>query len=118
MKAIAALLIPLAILAAGCGSDDNSASPPATTAVTTSGGTIELSPDDVEEAFGAEVAGGGVVNLDDTSPKSIHCVKGDTVQEWQCEISPAGGGEGHVCIITVDPTTRTVTRRTCGRIDN
>jgi hypothetical protein len=119
MKVIAALLIPLALLAAGCGSDDDSASPPPTTAVTTSGGTTELSPGDVEVAFGAEVAGGGVVNLDDTSPKSIECVKGDGAQEWRCEVFPAGGGDdGSVCIITVDPATRTVTRRTCGRIDN
>jgi hypothetical protein len=117
MKAIAALLIPLAILAAGCGSDDDSAAPPATTAVTTSGATTELSPDDVEEAFGAEVAGGGVVNLDDSPPKSIECEKGDGVQEWRCRIS-LSGGDSRVCIITVDPATRTVTQRTCGRIDN
>jgi hypothetical protein len=38
---------------------------------------------------------------------------------WRCEVSPAGGGDaGRVCIITVDPATRTVTERTCGRIDN
>ena len=117
MKAIASLLTPLAILAAGCGSDDDSASPPATTAVTTSGATTELSPDDVEEAFRAEVSGGGVVNLDDSPPKSIECAKGEPVQEWRCRIS-LSGGDSRVCIITVDPATRTVTQRTCGRIDN
>jgi hypothetical protein len=117
MKVIAALLIPLAILAAGCGSDDDSASPPATTAVTTSGATTELSPDDVEEAFGAEVAGGGVVNLDDSPPKSIECEKGDAFEEWRCRIF-LSGGDSRVCVITVDPATRTVTQRTCGRIDN
>jgi hypothetical protein len=46
-------------------------------------------------------------------------VKGDGDQVWRCEVSPTGGGEpGRVCIITVDPATRTVTERTCGRIDN
>lgn len=116
MKSALALVL-LAILASACGSDD-SASPSATTVVTSSGASTPLTPEDVEEAFGAEVAAGGVVNLDDTSPKSIECMKGDGVQEWRCEVSPAGGGEGRVCIVTVDPTTRTVTARTCGRIDN
>ncbi len=118
MKSTLTVVVLLALLAAGCGSDDDSASPPATTAVTTSGASTQLTPGDVEEAFRAEAAGGGVVNLDDTSPKSIHCVKDDGVQEWECEVFPAGGGEGHVCIITIDPATRTVTRSTCGRIDN
>jgi hypothetical protein len=101
------------MLASGCGSDDSAAPP-----TTTSGGS-SLSADDVEKAFRAKVAGGGVVNLDDTPPKSIDCVKGDGDQVWRCEVSPAGGGDaGRVCIITVDPATRTVTERTCGRIDN
>ena len=118
MRSVLAFVVLLAILAAGCGSDD-SATPPATTAVTTSASSTPLTPADVEQAFRAEVAGGGVVNLDDTSPKSIHCVKVDGVQEWRCEVSPTGGGDdGRVCIITVDPTTRTVAERTCGRIDN
>ena len=114
MKAAFALAVLASMLASGCGSDD-SASP----TTTTSGASTPLSSDDVEKAFRAEVAGGGVVNLDDTSPKSIDCVKGDGDQVWRCEVSPAGGGDaGRVCIITVDPATRTVTERTCGRIDN
>jgi hypothetical protein len=109
-----ALGFVIVFLASGCGSDD-SASPPATT----SDGSAPLSAEDVEKAFRADVAGGGVVNLDDTSPKSIDCVKGDGDQVWRCEVSPAGGGDaGRVCIITVDPATRTVMERTCGRIDN
>ena len=113
MRSAPALVFLIVILASGCGSDD-SASPPAATSDGSS-----LSSEDVEKAFRAEVAGGGVVNLDDTSPKSIDCVKGDGDQVWRCEVSPAGGGDaGRVCIITVDPATRTVTERTCGRIDN
>jgi hypothetical protein len=113
MKVAFALAVLAAMLASGCGSDD-SATPPTTTGASTS-----LSSDDVEKAFRAEVASGGVVNHDDTSPKSIDCVKGDGEQVWRCEVSPAGGGDaGRVCIITVDPATRTVTERTCGRIDN
>ena len=113
MKVAFAFAVLAAMLASGCGSD-GSATPP----TTTSDGST-LSAEDVEKAFRAEVAGGGVVNLDDTSPKSIDCVKGDGDQVWRCEVSPAGGGDaGRVCIITVDPATRTVTERTCGRIDN
>ena len=112
MKVAFAFAVLATLLASGCGSDD-SATPPATTS------GASLSSDDVEKAFRAEVASGGVVNLDDTSPKSIDCVKGDGNQVWRCEVSPAGGGDaGRVCIITVDPATRTVTERTCGRIDN
>jgi hypothetical protein len=112
MKVALALAVVAAMLAWGCGSDD-SATPPATTS------GASLSADEVERAFRAEVASGGVVNLDDTSPKSIDCMKGDGDQVWRCEVSPAGGGDaGRVCIITVDPATRTVTERTCGRIDN
>jgi hypothetical protein len=113
------VFVALLVLMAGCGSDDDSASAPATTTapVTTSEATTPLTPGDVEEAFGAEVAGGGVVNLDDSPPKSIECEKGDGVQEWRCRIS-LSGGDSRVCVITVDPATRTVTQRTCGRIDN
>jgi hypothetical protein len=114
MKVAFAFAVLAAMLASGCGSDD-SATPP----TTTSGASTSLSSDDVEKAFRAEVASGGVVNLDDTSPKSIDCMKGDGEQVWRCEVSPAGGGDaGRVCIITVDPATRTLTERTCGRIDN
>jgi hypothetical protein len=114
MKLALALAVLAAILASGCGSDDSASQP-----TTTSGGTATLSSDDVEKAFRAEAASGGVVNLDDTPPKSIDCVKGDGNQVWRCEVSPAGGGDaGRLCIITVDPATRTVTERTCGRIDN
>ena len=114
MKGALALAVLVALLASGCGSDDSASRP-----TTTSGGTATLSSDDVEQAFRAEAASGGVVNLDDTPPKSIDCVKGDGNQVWRCEVSPAGGGDaGRLCIITVDPATRTVTERTCGRIDN
>jgi hypothetical protein len=114
MKVAFAFAVLAAMLAAGCGSDDSASQP-----TTTSDSTATLSSDDVEKAFRAEVASGGVVNLDDTSPKSIDCVKGEGDQVWRCEVSPAGGGDaGRVCIITVDPATRSVTERTCGRIDN
>jgi hypothetical protein len=114
MKVAFAFAVLAAMIASGCGSDD-SATPP----TTTSGAATSLSSEDVEKAFRAEAASGGVVNLDDTPPKSIDCVKGDEDQVWRCEVSPAGGGDaGRVCIITVDPATRTVTERTCGRIDN
>jgi hypothetical protein len=113
MRSAPALVFLIVILGSGCGSDD-SASPPATT----SAGSA-LSSEDVEKAFRAEVAGGGVVNHDDTSPTSIDCVKGDGEQVWRCEVSTAGGGDpGRICIITVDPATRTLSERTCGRIDN
>jgi hypothetical protein len=114
MKGALALAVLVALLGSGCGSDDSASRP-----TTTSGGTATLSSDDVEKAFRAEAASDGVVNLDDTPPKSIDCVKGDGNQVWRCEVSPAGGGDaGRLCIITVDPATRTVTERTCGRIDN
>ena len=114
MKLALAFAVLAAILASGCGSDDS-----ASQSTTTSGGTATLSPEDVEKAFRAEVASGGVVSHDEPPPKSIDCVKGDGNQVWRCEVSPAGGGDsGRVCIITVDPATRTVTERTCGRIDN
>ncbi len=88
MKWALAFVALVAILASGCGSDDSSAPPPPASA-----GSEELSSEDVEKAFRAEAAGGGVVNLDDTPPKSIDCVKGDGDQEWRCEVSPAGGGD-------------------------
>jgi hypothetical protein len=114
MKGALALVVLVALIGSGCGSDDSASRP-----TTTSGGTATLSSDDVEKAFRAEAASGGVVNLDDTPPKSFDCVKGDGNQVWRCEVSPAGGGDaGRLCIITVDPATRTVTERTCGRIDN
>jgi hypothetical protein len=114
MKLAVALVVFVAILASGCGSDDS-----ASQATTTAEGTATLSSEDVEKAFRAEVAAGGVVSHDEPPPKSVDCVKGDGDQVWRCEVSPAGGGDpGRVCIITVDPATRTVTERTCGRIDN
>ncbi len=114
MKVAFAFAALAAALASGCGSDDS-----ATPTTTTTGASTSLSSDDVEKTFREEEASGGVVNHDDTSPKSIDCVKGDGEQVWRCEVSPAGGGDaGRVCIITVDPATRTVTERTCGRIDN
>jgi hypothetical protein len=114
MKIALAFTVLAAILGSGCGSDDSASQP-----TTTSDGTVTLSSEDVETAFRAEVASGGVVSHDETPPKSIDCVKGDGDQVWRCEVSPAGGGDaGRVCIITVDPATRTVTERTCGRIDN
>ncbi len=117
MRLVLALAVSAAILATGCGSDDSAAPPPPPT--TTSGGSEALSSEDVEKAFRADVAGGGVVNLDDTSPKSIQCEKGEGDRQWRCEVSPTGGGDdGRLCIIFVDPATRTVTQRTCGRIDN
>ena len=113
-KSASAFVFLIVFLAYGCGSDDSASPPP-----TTSGGSAPLSADDVEKAFRADVAGGGVVNLDDTSPKSIDCVKDAGDQVWRCEVTPAGGGDaGRLCIITVDPATRTVIERTCGRIDN
>ncbi|RPI10714.1 MAG: hypothetical protein EHM63_02720, partial [Actinobacteria bacterium] len=78
MKVAFAFAVLAAMLASACGSDDSAAPP-----TTTSGGS-SLSADDVEKAFRTEVAGGGVVNLDDTSPKSIDCVKGDGDQVWRC----------------------------------
>jgi hypothetical protein len=114
MRVALAFAVLAAILASGCGSDDSASQP-----TTTAGGTATLSSEDVEKAFRAEAASGGVVSHDEPPPKSIDCVKGDGDQVWRCEISPAGGGDpGRVCIITVDPATRTVTERSCGRIDN
>ena len=114
MKIALAFAVLAAILASGCGSDDSASQP-----TITSAGTATLSSEDVEKAFRAEVASGGVVSHDETPPKLIDCVKGDGDQVWRCEVSAAGGGDvGRVCIITVDPATRTVTERTCGRIDN
>jgi hypothetical protein len=114
MKLALALAMLFTTLASGCGSDDSASQPK-----TTSGGTATLSSEAVEKAFRADAASGGVVSHDDPPPKSIDCVKGDGDQVWRCEVSPAGGGDaGRVCIITVDPATRTVTERTCGRIDN
>jgi hypothetical protein len=114
MKIALAFAVLAAILASGCGSDDSASQP-----TTSSDGTATLSSEDVEKALRAEVASGGVVSHDETPPKSIDCVKGDGDQVWRCEVSPAGDGDaGRVCIITVDPATRTVTERTCGRIDN
>ena len=112
MKVAIAFVVLVAILASGCGSDDSAAPPPPTSA-----GSEELSSEDVEKAFLAEAAGGGVVNLDDSPPKSIECEKGEATQEWRCRIS-LSGGDSSICIITVDPVTRTVTERSCGRIDN
>ncbi|HKI23412.1 MAG TPA: hypothetical protein VKA24_08335 [Gaiellaceae bacterium] len=114
MKIALAFAVLAAILTSGCGSEDSSSQP-----TTTSDGSATLLSEDVEKAFRAEVASGGVVSHDDSPLKSIDCVKGDGDQVWRCEVSPAGGADaGRVCIITVDPATRTVTERTCGRIDN
>jgi hypothetical protein len=114
MKIALAFAVLAAILASGCGSDDSASQP-----TTSSDGTATLSSEDVEKALRAAVASGGVVSHDETPPKSIDCVKGDGDQVWRCEVSSAGGGDaGRVCIITVDPATRTVAERTCGRIDN
>lgn len=114
MKLALAFAVLAAILASGCGSDDSASQP-----TTTSDGTATLSSVDVEKAFRADAASGGVVNLDDTPPKSVDCVKRDADQVWRCEVSASGGGDaGRVCIIIVDPATRTVIERTCGRIDN
>jgi hypothetical protein len=112
MRVACAFAVLVAILASGCGSDDSAAPPPPTSA-----GSEELSSEDVEKAFLADGASDGVVNHDGSPPKSIECEKGDATQEWRCRISLAGG-DSRVCIITVDPVTRTVTQRTCGRIDN
>ena len=111
MKVAFAFMVLAAVLASGCGTDDSASR-------TTSDGTATLSSEDVERAFRAEVASGGVVSHDVPPPKSIDCVKGDGEQVWRCELSPGGGEPGRVCIITVDPATRTVTERTCGRIDS
>jgi hypothetical protein len=113
MKVALAFAVLAAILASGCGSDDSASQP-----TTTSDRTATLSSEDVEKAFRAEAASGGVVSHGDPPPKSIDCVKGDGDQVWRCEVAPGGGEAGRVCIITVDPATRKVTERTCGRIDN
>ena len=85
MKLALAFAVLAAILASGCGSDDSASQP-----TTTSDGTATLSSEDVEKAFRAEVASGGVVSHDEPPPKSIDCVKGDGDQVWRCEVSPAG----------------------------
>ncbi len=75
MKVAIAFAVLVAILTSGCGSDD-SVAPPAPT----SAGSEELSSEDVEKAFLAEAAGGGVVNHDGSPPKSIECEKGDATR--------------------------------------
>ena len=110
MKVAIAFAVLVAILASGCGSDDSAAPPPPT-------GSEELSSEDIETAFLADGASDGVVNHDGSPPKLVECEKGAATQEWRCRISLAGG-DSRVCIITVDPVTRTVTERSCGRIDN
>ena len=102
------LLAVLALGLAGCGSDGE-----------TSGAGTQVPADDVEAQLEAEVAAGGVVDLDGTAAKSITCEKHGGPSGWRCRIAPAPqGGKDVVCLVTFDETTRTVTKRTCGSLEN
>ena len=121
--AVAATIAALALTTAACGSDDEGAAGSGSTTtsdpyVTTSGADTPFSADDVEEAVAADAQAGGVVDLDGNSPKSISCEKGDSPVSWRCRIAPSEGGRTVVCVVTVDETTRTVTKRSCGAVDN
>jgi hypothetical protein len=100
------LLAVLALGLAGCGSGGESAETQATAG-------------EVEAQLEAEVAAGGVVDLDGTAPKSITCEKHGGPSGWRCRIAPGPrGGEDTVCLVTFDESTRTVTTRTCGSLEN
>ncbi len=121
--AFAAMLAAVALATAACGSDeDNSAGsgsvPTETTYVSPSGTETPFSADDVEEAFAAEVQTGRAVDLEGNSPKSISCEKGKGPVLWRCLLAPAKGGRTVLCVVTVDETTRKVSKRSCGPVDN
>ena len=120
---IASLLAIFALATVACGSDDDGAagSGSTTTAspyVTTSGADTPFSADDVEQAVAADAQAGGALDLDGTSPKSITCEQDKGPTAWRCRITPGAGGRTVVCIVTVDETTRAVTKRSCGVVDN
>jgi hypothetical protein len=99
------------VLAAGCGSDDESTANPATTVV---------SAGEVETALEAQLAQGGtgIVHLETDQPKQITCVKdAGKPSGWRCTVKPSKG-ESYVCFVEVDPKTKQTTKVTCGRIDN
>jgi hypothetical protein len=126
MKALAVPLtiLALAIAGAGCGSDDDqeaggAAGGTTTGFVTTTGATTPFSADDVEEALAAELeSGGGVHELENNAPGRISCERADVKTEWECTITPAGGGDDLLCMVDVDSATRTVSKRECGSFDN
>jgi len=102
---------------AGCGSsDDESGS--GTLRVTTSGASTAFTADDVEDAFESDLAtGGGIVDLGTDPPKSIECEKSGDSGDWSCRVTPAKGDRVMTCSIVTDPTTRTVTKRSCAPVD-
>ena len=121
--AATAMLAAVALATAACGSDEDGSAgsgsvPRETPHVTTSGADTPFSADDVEEAFAAEFQTGRAVDLDGNSPKSISCEKGKSPVLWRCVLAPAKGGRTVVCVVTVDETTRTVSKRSCGPLDN
>jgi hypothetical protein len=120
---IALLLAGFALGTAACGSgDDGDAGSGSTTSgspyVTTSGADTPFTADDVEEAVAADGQTGGAVDLDGNSPKSITCEQDKGPTAWRCRISSGEGGRTIICIVAVDETTRAVTKRSCGALDN
>ena len=119
----AALLAAFALATGACGSDDDSAAGSGSTTtgnpyVTTSGAETPLTADDVEEAVAADAQAGRALDLDGNSPKSITCEQDKGPTAWRCRIASGEGGRTVVCVVTVDETTRTVTKRSCGAVDN
>jgi len=122
--AVAATIAALALSTAACGSDDEGTAGSGSTTtndpyVTTSGSDPPVSADDVEEAVAADAQAGAVVDLEGNAPpKSISCEKDAGRSAWKCLLAPAEGGRTVVCIVTVDETTRKVTKRSCAPVEN
>jgi len=118
-----AIVAALGLTGIACGSDDEGAAGSASTTTgnpyaTTPRADTPFSASEVEKAVAADAQGGGVVDLDGNAPKSVSCEKGDTPISWRCSIGLSGGGRTVLCVVTVDETTRTITKRSCGPVDN
>ncbi|MBA2360211.1 MAG: hypothetical protein H0V79_04600 [Actinobacteria bacterium] len=114
--ALSVLLLAAAL--AGCGTEGDGASGTTAPRATPSGSSTPFSARDVEEGLAADLAeGGGIVELGDEPPKLISCEKSEAETEWSCRVTPSKSGEDVVCMVTVDPTTRVVSKRDCARLD-
>ncbi len=118
-----ALVVAFGLTGIACGSDDDGAADAGSTTTgspyaTTPRADTPFSASDVEKAVAADAQGGGVVDLDGDSPKSVSCEKDDTPIRWRCSIGLSEGGRTMLCVVTVDETTRTITERSCAPVDN
>jgi hypothetical protein len=109
-KRLPAVIWLAAALATARGSDDDS------------GEATAAGKREAEQALTAELAaggGGGIVQHEQDPPKQVICEReAGSRTGWRCTVTPSKGSETYVCLLELEPQTKTLTKNTCARVDN